>query len=206
MFDSFEKKFTQDSKTQCVKLKKYCKTFIDGNDSIEFFFNKFEGVSFNNGSYRIFRIGNLNEWDNTISETFPRFANLINCFAYDWLGKIFAVNKIDSNQILIFDIGIGNVLEVPVGFEEFHNKELVEYTDDALSISFYKKWLDSSENKIPKTDECIGYKVPLFLGGIDNVTNLEVINMDVYWNITGQILRKIQNLPDGTPINKINIE
>lgn len=202
MFDSFEKKFTQDFKAQCVRLKKYC----NPNDSFEFFLNKFEGVSFNNGSYRIFRIENLKEWNNTIFEIFPQFANLINCFAYDWLGKIFAVNKIDPNQILIFDIGIGKVLEVPVGFEEFHNKELVEYTEDALSTNFYKEWLNKSENRIPQIDECIGYRVPLFLGGIDDVANLEIINMDVYWNITGQVLRKVLNLPDGTLINKIDIE
>ncbi|WP_434798222.1 T6SS immunity protein Tdi1 domain-containing protein [Terrisporobacter vanillatitrophus] len=33
----------------------------------------------------------------------------------------------------------------------------------------------------------MGYKVPLFLGGEDDISNLEEIDMEVYWSVTGQL-------------------
>ena len=34
---------------------------------------------------------------------------------------------------------------------------------------------------------CVGYKVPLFLGGADVLANLEVIDLSVYVEICGQL-------------------
>jgi len=45
----------------------------------------------------------------------------------------------------------------------------------------------------------MGYRKPLFLGGSDEVENLEVSDLDVYWHIMGQIIRKTKGLPQGTP-------
>jgi hypothetical protein len=39
--------------------------------------------------------------------------------------------------------------------------------------------------------ECIGYRVPLFLGGSDTVENLEKVDLDVYWHLHGQLIQKI---------------
>ncbi|WP_419465904.1 T6SS immunity protein Tdi1 domain-containing protein [Bacillus spongiae] len=39
-------------------------------------------------------------------------------------------------------------------------------------------------------DECIGYKVLLFLGGEDTEFNLEKREMVVYWNLCSQIIRQ----------------
>lgn len=35
--------------------------------------------------------------------------------------------------------------------------------------------------------ECAGYKVPLFLGGADEVSNVEKVDATVYWSITQQL-------------------
>lgn len=37
--------------------------------------------------------------------------------------------------------------------------------------------------KCLKYNECAGYKIPLFLNGDDIVDNLEVSDMEVYWEI-----------------------
>lgn len=43
-------------------------------------------------------------------------------------------------------------------------------------------------NKI-EYGRCAGYVIPLFLGGADDITNLEDSDMEVYWNIMTQILK-----------------
>lgn len=36
-------------------------------------------------------------------------------------------------------------------------------------------------------DECVGYKIPLFLGGDDHIGNLQSTDLDVYWTLTGRL-------------------
>jgi hypothetical protein len=37
-------------------------------------------------------------------------------------------------------------------------------------------------------NKCVGYKVPLFLGGEDEISNLDELDMEVYWSIIGQLM------------------
>jgi hypothetical protein len=48
--------------------------------------------------------------------------------------------------------------------------------------------------------ECVGYRKPLFLGGADNLTNVEMLDLDVYWTLTAQLIAKTRGLPAGTKI------
>ena len=52
-------------------------------------------------------------------------------------------------------------------------------------------------------EECVGYKTPLFLGGKDVMDNLEILNLDVYWTLTAQLIRKARGLPLGTVLGNI---
>ena len=51
-----------------------------------------------------------------------------------------------------------------------------------------KETLKRFGNKI-EYGRCAGYVIPLFLGGNDDITNLEDSDMEVYWNIMMQILK-----------------
>ena len=53
-----------------------------------------------------------------------------------------------------------------------------------LSLNYFNQWLEKNNNKIIKYGECVGLKVPLFLGGKDELDNLEEIDMEVYWTMT----------------------
>jgi Domain of unknown function (DUF1851) len=53
------------------------------------------------------------------------------------------------------------------------------------------------------TMQCTGYKVPLFLGGKDPAENLEVIDLEVYWSLSGQLRQGTQTLPPGTSIGQV---
>ena len=89
-------------------------------------------------------------------------------------------------MVSILEPGTGEVLEVPASFSEFMGRELLDSRDAALASEFYAAWR-AVNGAIPRRTECIGYKVPLFLGGSDTVDNLEVIDLDVYVSICGQL-------------------
>jgi hypothetical protein len=53
---------------------------------------------------------------------------------------------------------------------------------------------------MPDRRQCVGYKIPLFLGGEDGPDNFEISDLDVYWHITAQLIEKTKGLPIGTPV------
>jgi hypothetical protein len=94
---------------------------------------------------------------------------------------------------------MNEVLQIPSNLKTFHERVLIESGEAALSIDFYKKW-KASGGSAPLYDQCIGYQKPLFLSGIDDVANLEVSDIDVYWRMMGQLIEQTRGLPPGTPV------
>lgn len=47
------------------------------------------------------------------------------------MGQVFAMRK-DTNTVLWFQPGTGDVLDIPDDFVEFHDTEIVDYPEDAL--------------------------------------------------------------------------
>ena len=116
------------------------------------------------------------------------------------------LNKENNKHLVLFlDTGIGKVFDVPASIIDFHNEELVDYKNDALAYDFFVEWKKKNKKEI-KHNECVGYKVPLFLGGEDAINNLEITDYDVYTSLCGQLRNKTKDLPEGTNINDISIE
>ena len=172
------------------------------------FFENFSGCSFGGGLYRVHSFQEIEKWNQVVGEAFPEFANRIYCFGCDWLGRQFALDRgrIESGEplTLMLEPGTGEALEIPVNFVQFHENELVDYGNEALAAEFFQEWL-SAGNKSPRPDQCVGYKKPLFLNGSDTIQNLELTDLEVYWDISSQFLEKVRGLPLGTPINSISI-
>lgn len=155
-------------------------------DSVyETFLNNFGGMEFGDGVFRVFNKEDLHKWTDIVEEAYPNFKNKFDLFGYDWLGRCFAIDLRDKN-ILMFEIGTGEVLNIPCDLLEFLNVEIPVYNDACLASTFYKEWIQYSGQKA-KVSHCMGYKVPLYLGGEDDISNLEEIDMEVYWSITGQL-------------------
>jgi hypothetical protein len=95
-------------------------------------------------------------------------------------------------QVLLCDSSFDDILEIPASFAAFHDVELVDYPNEALAESFFLRWLAAGGAR-PIQEQCIGYRIPPKLGGVDEIGNLEPIDMEVYWSITGQINAKIRN-------------
>lgn len=170
--------------------------------------SNYQGGSFGQGLYRLHSYASIDKWNKIVSEAFPDYKDRIECFGYDWLGRQFSLDKsrvVDGEeQILMFEPGTGEVLEIPCNFMQFHNEEIPDYHDACLASEFFNDWMRIN-NTILDQKECAGYKVLLFLGGADIVENLEKSDMEVYWSICAQLIKNTRNLPEGTKIKGIEI-
>jgi Domain of unknown function (DUF1851) len=169
----------------------------------------FAGCSFQNGLYRLHDASSGPRAQALIAEAFASFAARAYPFAFDWLGRQFALDEgrkqAGEPLVLILEPGTGLALEVPLPFSTFHDEELVDYHDAALATGFFAAWAQDHAAELPlPTDRCAGYRVPLFLGGKDTVDNLEVVDVDVYWSICGQLRQGTTTLPAGTSINEVS--
>ena len=145
------------------------------------------GKQFGKGVFNSFSEENVEKWTQIVEDGFPEFKGQFELFGYDWLGRCFAIDLRDNanEKVLMFEIGTNEVLEIPVGFNDFLNKEIPMYSGACLATDFYGEWLKS--NVMVKYGRCAGYKVPLFLGGEDTTDNLEDSDMEVYWYIISEI-------------------
>ena len=162
------------------------------------------GTSFESGLYRVIRASDVNEWNGRVAVAFPEFSGRTTCFGFDWLGRVFAVDpkRPEGGQpgVVMFEPGTGEALEVPCNIASFHDEEVIEHQGAALASDFHKRWL-ANGGAAPQYGQCVGYKRPLFLEGADELDNLELSDIDVYWHLMGQLIAKARGLPPGTPIS-----
>lgn len=93
------------------------------------------GKTFGNGIYRLFTKDECDKWIKIVEEAFPKYAGYIDVFAYDWQGRIFAINK-NKGTVLLFEPGFGDVLAIEANFIDFHDIEIAEYPNDCLASDF----------------------------------------------------------------------
>lgn len=144
---------------------------------LRYFFETLGGRSFNGGLYRTVHPADLRLWNGRIRLAFPDYAAGIICFGYDWLGTAFALKpaRLEEGRpgVAMFDLASGDAMEVSANLITFHEKAVFDRSEETLVASFYEKWR-ASGGAAPAYDQCIGFKVPLFLGGEEEVDNLEV--------------------------------
>lgn len=150
--------------------------------NISEFLATYNGATFLNGLYRIHKSEDVAKWNGILRKSFPKFKSEIQVFGFDWLGRNFALDM-KRNVVLIFEPGTGAILNTEEKFVDFHNNEITQYHDACLSSNFFNEWYQANNNLILPHNKCAGYKIPLFLNGKDNIENLEVSDMEVYWEI-----------------------
>ena len=206
MFEAFQRNFTADPDQEIENTDAHSGSTIPGLDEL---IARFGGVSFNRGLYRVVRASDLDRWRVRVSLAFPHIGPRVTCFGYDWLGRVFAADPEREEEghagVAMFEPGTGEVFEVPGNVGTFHDQELISHGEAALALGFNQAWL-SRGGAVPAFAQCIGYKVPLFLGGADDLENLELSDLDVYWDLMGQLIAKTGNLPLGTKIRGVTIE
>lgn len=179
-----------------------------GNLEVDQLLEQYGGSSFNDGMYRVISTGAVSRWAQRATNAFPRFAGRVTPFGVDWLGRLFALDsgrRVDGGPaVVMLEPGTGQALEVPCDLVAFHDAELIEYREEALAESFYKQWRVAG-GAAPRISQCVGYKRPLFLGGSDTTDNLELVNLEVYWEVSTQLLDQTRDLPIGTRVDDVNI-
>lgn len=174
------------------------------NNAVSELFASCAGASFGDGLYRVVKPEDVSDWNATVASAFPSFQQRITCFAFDWLGRVFAADArrcVNGRAaVTIFEPGIGQSLATPCDVEAFHEQELIDYRDAALAEPFFLQWIASGGSG-PDYSQCLGYRRPLFLGGEDSIDNLELTDLDVYWTISAQLIEKTRRLPEGTRLN-----
>lgn len=201
MFENFLKTFPQDQLGDSAGTNK---ALASNEKALSQVLKSLGGGSFGGGIYRVIQVADLNVWAQRVSLAFPMFEERITCFGYDWLGRVFAEDPArlvgGLPGVVMFEPGTGESLEIPSNILTFHDEELLQFGDAALATSFYQQWLEQG-GKRPTARECVGYKQPLFLGGKDDVENLELCDVDVYWHISCQLILQARGLPVDTQVN-----
>jgi hypothetical protein len=150
--------------------------------STEEFIKQYNGKTFLNGLYRIHQTNDLKKWNDIIERTFPMTIGKVSVFGYDWLGRHFAIYS-ETETVILLEPGTGEVFDTCLNFYDFHNIEIPNNHINCLSSEYFKEWYEASNHYILPHNKCVGYKIPLFLNGKDTIENMEVSDMEVYWEI-----------------------
>lgn len=176
------------------------------NSLIENLFTECGGRNFSNGAYKIHTRGSSLHWTSMVCDFFPEYNGRIIPFGFDWMGRQFCADKHNENNIFMLDPATAEAFELSINVEVFHNRELVDDSDSYLDEAKFKQAVEKLHVARLEYSECIGYKIPLFLNGKDDLDNLEVADNEIYWEFQSQIHRQIKNLPPGTKIDSVTIE
>tara|TARA_R110002124_G_scaffold172634_1_gene340254 strand:+ start:549 stop:1172 length:624 start_codon:yes stop_codon:yes gene_type:complete len=206
MFERFESQFEGD-RTTLRETRDLLRIGFDS--SLLRLFQRHAGQTVGNNIYRILSVDQGLRIGEIISTCFDGYDEKIFCFGCDWMGRVFASNDhtpINGHpSVMMFHPEYGELFTLPYNVVEFHNDALVDLREDILAENFYGEWLRSG-GKRPSSNECVGHKVPLFLNGDDDLSNLELTNLEVYWTVAAQLLIQIRSLPDGTAIEGIELK
>jgi hypothetical protein len=162
----------------------------------------FGNSSFNYGLYRIHSFESSVKWSILLGNYFKGYTNKIYPFGFDWMGRQFAINEL-GDSIFMFDPATMEDLVMKKDVLSFHNEELVQ---GLLAEELFSEILSSSNIKALNSDQCLGYKKPLFLGGIEEIENFQLQDIEVYWEVQYQLYNKVKDIPDGTKIGKISLD
>lgn len=175
--------------------------------SVEDFVSTFSKQQLDEGLFNIFDINDIDLWTMQMHDIYPNIKKSYRIFGFDWLGRCFGIisKKLGKDEILIFDPRDLEVYSIQCNFLDFINEEIPQNPEKYLLLNSFEQWKKLTNKQIPEM-HCVGYNVPLFLGGQGTLENLEVTDMDVYWSITAQLKEAISDLDEGTVVEGFTIE
>jgi hypothetical protein len=177
---------------------------LSGHDDLKCLLTQYGSKQVDNGLFRIHSLGSSFFWTNISTSYFPKYVNNVYCFGYDWMGRQFGILLETMDVIFMFDPATGQTMELSQSLEGFFNEDLVEFKDETFGTEYFGS-LNYLIGKGLDSKKCIGFAKPLLLGGEDSLSNYELTDMEMYWELNYQIFCQINDLPNGTLINNITI-
>ena len=194
-------------KSYCYNFKDKALIRVEKNVPVSSLLKMYEGSTFNEGMFKIHTLGSSFFWTEIVTTFFNQYKNSCYCFGFDWMGRQFAYHDKDGKtKILMFDCSTAEVFEIEQTIDVFFDEDLVDYINETLDTETFYAFKELNKIKNLSFKNCISYITPLFLGGEDNLQNLEVIDMEVNWEVNYQVYCKIKDLPDQTLIKSISLK
>lgn len=203
MIDFFLKKYSLTSKNDNSSRDK--ELYSNLPKAFVGLISKIGGAVFENGILRIHTFESSLHWAVKLERYFTDKKEYIYPFAFDWLGRHFCINS-QNGTVYMFDSAMFELFALPGSVSSFFENDLVDDSDALLGISLFNTVCAKLKIEKLEFEQCIGYKVPLYLGGKDEIQNFEIQNLEVYWEIMYQIYVQVKDLPEGTKIGKISFE
>lgn len=176
-----------------------------GNDLPELLrdlLGEFGGATLSDGFYRFHTAESCQAGNTACAGLVRGFEGRFHVFAFDWLGRHLAVDlrpATAEGKVIAVDPGAAQHLATGCTFGEWH--DAVAGRDDPLAYCLYQEWRDANPSAgALQFDQAIGYKVPVFLGGTDEVANLEIIDLGVYFKLCTQLARSARTTRAGSTI------
>ncbi len=150
---------------------------------------------YNDGTYTLLAQSEAADMTGLVAAVFPVAAGRCAVFAADWMGRLFATDTSEldgggSATVTCFDLAEPSSFTTGSNFHDFHNVVAVEQMDDLLNMNQYREWVESGPSP-GDGERCVGYKVPLFLGGKDLVGNMELTDRSVYLHLLAEMFPAI---------------
>lgn len=189
MFEKFLSQYSRDASSQppAIQSKFEIKAIL--KDIYDF-----NHTSFSNGLFRVIDFNKIEYWKEIISKVFDIDHLQITPFGYDWLGRIFAIesnNNTPTGQIFLFVPYSSDSFKIPSSLIDFFDQILITEREAAVEATLFSKFIHSNKiNNIP-IDKCASLNKPTFLGGDLTIGNMALCDIEVYWDIFGQVLDQI---------------
>lgn len=135
----------------------------------------------------------------------PELKNRLFPFATTWHGDVFSFDQGTQRTepiVVLLETGTGELLHAADDFDDLLGLFTGEQKEALLVNDFYLSWIGKTR-EVPPVTKCVGYRQPLFLGGKDELDNLEISDLDVYVHLFGQLYS--QSRATGTAIGEVGI-
>jgi len=110
-----------------------------------------------------------------------------------------------SGVVELLDAGTGKLKQVAASFDEFKallsDKSFVYenlLVDDVVHLR--------ESGKLLEPGQVYGFEIPPALGGSFDAENVVPSDVSVHFSVSGQIHRKVKDLPEGTPMSQIRLD
>ncbi|MEM7166917.1 MAG: T6SS immunity protein Tdi1 domain-containing protein [Planctomycetota bacterium] len=111
----------------------------------------------------------------------------------------------DNGWIMFLNVGLGESEIVANSHKSF----VAKLNDqDFVGFRFLPLLVEDLEASGLKAGpgQCYSFKRPPILGGVYEISNFEVTDIDVHFSLLGQIHEQVKDLPDGASVGEIKIK
>lgn len=191
MFENFLSNFPADARSVLTPYRELRLENVAGYNELT---RVGSGISFGAGILRVHSADEASRARGLVQQVFPGYVDIVPV-AKDWLGRQFALDFAGTDprfpRLLLFEPGSAEVFDVECGIEQLFDVEIVADPVTFLASDLFSEW-QGERCAVPQSGQCVGFKVPLFLGGASSVENLEIGDEEVYWSILGQLHAKLK--------------